>query len=115
MTEKKHTPSPWEHPELYEKFREENPLQEKGEQTLKEYILIKLSTNGFYIEEEGENIKAWARSTGPGSGHIIVGPSGEQYVILSSVGVFNQKKNLEILKNSLAKWSALYKAQSQSS
>lgn len=57
MTEKKYTPSPWEHPELYEKFVEEHPRQEKAKQTLKDYIEDQLSAGGFYIEEEGDKIR----------------------------------------------------------
>jgi hypothetical protein len=113
MTEKQHKPSPWEHPELYEKFREETPLQEKREQTLKEYIELQLSSVGFYVDEEGDNIKAWARGRDPTKEHILLAPSGDQYVLQSAVGPFNAKKKRDVMKSTLAIWAQTFKAQKQ--
>jgi hypothetical protein len=115
MTEKKHTPSPWEHPELYEKFVEENPPGEKRGKTLKEYLELHLSAVGFLIDEQGDNIKLWARGRDPNKEYAIIAPSGDQYVLQSAVGPFNAKKKRELMKSTLAILCAQFKAEKQTS
>lgn len=111
MTEKQHTPSPWKHPELYEKFVEETPPQEKKEKSFKEYLEIQLSAVGFLIAEEGDNIRLWARGRDPNKEYILIAPSGDQYVFQSAAGPFNAKKKREVMKSTLTVLYSQFKAQ----
>ena len=108
MPEKEYKPSPWEHPELYEKWEEEHP-PEPSKEMLKDYIETQLSISGFYIEEVDNTIKAWNSNGSPEIGYFIFSPVGDSYTVSSAAGVYATKKNKKVMTDSLIRWATEYK------
>ena len=100
-------PSPWEHPELYEKG--EVPAEPARERSLREYIEMQLSASGFAVDQHPDGILAWPRGTSSEINSYVIGPKGNVFVVKSAKGSFTRKKTKMAMDMYLKNWSDLYK------
>ena len=109
MPKEHYKPSPWEHPEIYEKMEVE-PEEPKRDRSLREFMEIKLSSAGFAVDmAPGGDILAWPRGTNISEASYIIGQRGDIFVVKSATGAFARSKIKKAMDMYLKQWYALYK------
>jgi len=109
VPEKSYKPSPWEHPELYEKG-EPIHVEPERERSLREYIEMQLSASGFAVDQHPDGIQAWPRGSTPDINSYVIGHKGDVFVVKSAKGsLFTRKKTKMAIDQYLKQWAGMYK------
>lgn len=71
---------------------------------------MKLSLNGFALDNHPEGILIWPRGVDPKEAAAVVTQRGDEFVATKGEGAYGRKKTMSALNMYLKQWSVQYQA-----